>query len=636
MTPDVTVVVPVYNPGEFLDRCIDGVVNQTLSPERREVIFVNDGSTDNSAERLDRLSAQFPYVRVIHQPNSGWPGKPRNVGIEHARGDYIFFCDHDDHLEEQALERMLAMAQRTGADVLVPKMVSDGRAVPHRLFRTNIDHAILGTDPLTESLTPHKLFRRAFLDDAQIRFPEGKRRLEDHVFVFEAFLTAGVISVLSDYPCYRRILRHDQGNAALQEWDAEYYFRFVAEAIDVIEAHTSPGELRDALLLRPYAGEMLGKLMGKRMSNRTGDSRQQTFDEVRELALARFPEGFHERLPIAGRAHARALIDNRLDRMIDVAARTAAVKPRATLRGLVWEVDHWVADIEAELVKADGSPIQIIPSGPGWVVDPQVIPSDLDPTPHEHDDIEAGYVDVIVRDHAEHIEWYAPAEFQPELIPIDEQADGACRLMLRGTAQIGPAALAGGSPLPTGRWDVRLRMEALGIHRVARIQGGLGGSDAGLPAPALCSTPPVVVTPVLAGPARTARLKVVQPRGSLTAEALRRVRTVSMSADGRLRATLDLAVAPSALPLKFVVELRDETGAAIMRRPGRIRPTAAGSILTSDLAEGERLPRGRFRIVVKQPRTPGWHRLGVLDVARFGRVARVSNQSERDDGRESP
>ena len=81
-TPTVSVIVPVYDPGPYLERCIDSLLAQTMPPGELELIFVDDGSTDGSGERLDRLAAEHDHVRVIHQENSGWPGKPRNVGID--------------------------------------------------------------------------------------------------------------------------------------------------------------------------------------------------------------------------------------------------------------------------------------------------------------------------------------------------------------------------------------------------------------------------------------------------------------------------------------------------------------------------------------------------------------------------
>lgn len=173
MPVKVSVVVPVYNPGQYIDRCIRSILDQSLPDDEFEVIFVDDGSTDTTPGRLDALAAEHRNIKTIHQENSGWPGKPRNVGIAAATGEYVFFLDHDDALGREALERMYAMAVRNGSDVVIGKMAGHYRGVPKHLFFTNRDRATLADTPLLDALTPHKLFRRAFLEKHGLRFPRG-------------------------------------------------------------------------------------------------------------------------------------------------------------------------------------------------------------------------------------------------------------------------------------------------------------------------------------------------------------------------------------------------------------------------------------------------------------------------------
>ena len=106
----VSVVVPVYNPGEHIEGLIDSLAGQSLPPDEFEVVFVDDGSTDDTPQRLERACALHPHMRMTTIPNSGWPGRPRNVGTDLAQGEYVFYADNDDEFYPESLERLHAVA----------------------------------------------------------------------------------------------------------------------------------------------------------------------------------------------------------------------------------------------------------------------------------------------------------------------------------------------------------------------------------------------------------------------------------------------------------------------------------------------------------------------------------------------
>ncbi|MBA3528324.1 MAG: glycosyltransferase family 2 protein, partial [Propionibacteriaceae bacterium] len=123
MLVKVSVIVPVFNPGVYLDPCVRSLLAQSLPPEELELIFVDDGSTDDSPQRLRELAASHSHVRVVTIPNSGWPGKPRNVGTDAARGEYVMFVDQDDALEPESLERMYTLGAANEADAVLGKVI---------------------------------------------------------------------------------------------------------------------------------------------------------------------------------------------------------------------------------------------------------------------------------------------------------------------------------------------------------------------------------------------------------------------------------------------------------------------------------------------------------------------------------
>ncbi|MGQ7373102.1 glycosyltransferase family 2 protein [Streptococcus suis] len=102
---DVTVIIPVYNSSEFLDKCLTSLVNQSYKDIR--IIVVNDGSTDNSLEIAKLFSDNHENVKVIDKENGG-VSSTRNIGIQNTQTEYIMFVDSDDYLDEFYVERLIS------------------------------------------------------------------------------------------------------------------------------------------------------------------------------------------------------------------------------------------------------------------------------------------------------------------------------------------------------------------------------------------------------------------------------------------------------------------------------------------------------------------------------------------------
>ena len=101
MKPKVSVIIPVYNTGAYVGQTLDCMTGQTL--REIEIIVINDGSTDDSLEIIERAAASDSRIQVYSQPNKG-QSESRNAGLKYARGEYVYFMDSDDLLDEDALE----------------------------------------------------------------------------------------------------------------------------------------------------------------------------------------------------------------------------------------------------------------------------------------------------------------------------------------------------------------------------------------------------------------------------------------------------------------------------------------------------------------------------------------------------
>ncbi|SCD98345.1 glycosyltransferase family A protein [Streptomyces sp. DvalAA-19] len=259
--PDVTVVVAVYNTMPYLTECLNSLLGQSIGHERLEVIAVDDGSTDDSGRELDRFAAEHPdVITVVHQPNSGGPAAPSNRALELATGRFVYFIGSDDHLGEEALERMVACADADGSDVVVGRMAGvNGRYVHQKLYKEGRREVTLFDSALPFTLANTKLFRRELVEKYGLRFPEDMPVGSDQPFTIEACVRARRISVLADYTYYYAVKRGDASNITYRA-DHLSRLRCTARIMDHIAGLIPAGPRRDAVLRRHFEWE-LSKLM---------------------------------------------------------------------------------------------------------------------------------------------------------------------------------------------------------------------------------------------------------------------------------------------------------------------------------------------------------------------------------------
>lgn len=151
----ISVVVPVYNTKEYLERCVNSLLAQTY-PDM-EIILVDDGSTDGSGEVCDRFAAGEQRVRVFHKENGG-SSSARNLGIDNAKGDYIGFVDSDDYVDADMYERLYTAireyhvnAAQIGRDEIDP----DGNILPDICIPPERDECI-APEKFMEELLMHR------------------------------------------------------------------------------------------------------------------------------------------------------------------------------------------------------------------------------------------------------------------------------------------------------------------------------------------------------------------------------------------------------------------------------------------------------------------------------------------------
>ena len=258
MPVKVSVVVATYNSPPELAGLVTSLDDQTLPSDEYEMVFVDDGSSDDTHDRLRAFAAERSNMQVHRIPNSGWPGRPRNVGAKAASGDFLFFADHDDYLFPEALERMYAFAVENDLDVVHPKEVVKGWGRPgwfayreHRPRVDRLDQVVL------QNISPHKLYRRSFVHEQDVWFPEGKVRIEDFSYNGLAWARTDAIGVLADYPCYQWSVHQDNSHKASYDYDV-YWASFEESLAPILELEE--GDKRDQLLIRWYRSRILERV----------------------------------------------------------------------------------------------------------------------------------------------------------------------------------------------------------------------------------------------------------------------------------------------------------------------------------------------------------------------------------------
>ena len=197
----VSVIVPIYNAEAFLRPAMDSILDQKL--REIEVICVDDGSTDGSLKIIKEYQKQDSRIRIATQSNAG-PGMARNNGLRRARGEYVIFLDADDFIKLEFLSEMYETAKVDDLDIalcdydlyhndtakfrknvtgeeqglLAPGKVTSKNDFPDQIFQ------------MTDGYVWSKLFRRSFLLEKKLTFPEDLRMFEDVYFVMTALSLA--------------------------------------------------------------------------------------------------------------------------------------------------------------------------------------------------------------------------------------------------------------------------------------------------------------------------------------------------------------------------------------------------------------------------------------------------------------
>lgn len=195
----VSLIVPIYNSQNYLEKCIKSLISQTLKDI--QIILINDGSTDNS----EKIIKSFDDKRIVYiSKNNEGIGKTRNLGIDKATGEFLAFVDSDDYLNEHFCEYMYQKAVNDDCDLVVCDFFEDRNTLVGIKFKDFKDTNLRETPELINyiNLGPcNKLYKKSLFDDKSNRFEENLK-YEDAPFVVKMLVSANRIGKINDYLTY--------------------------------------------------------------------------------------------------------------------------------------------------------------------------------------------------------------------------------------------------------------------------------------------------------------------------------------------------------------------------------------------------------------------------------------------------
>ena len=233
----LSVIVPIYNVEKYLEKCLDSLVNQELKTV--EYLLINDGSTDGSVSIAEKFVHKDPRFKLYSKTNGGL-SSARNYGMKYAVGEYVYFVDSDDFLEQNVLGKMVELAEENQLDVLkvrsqniketIIQVSTDGLDQIYGKVLTGREYVITKAFPYS---VWHYMCRRNFLNDNGLEFLEGVYH-EDMEFTPRMLYYADKV-MLTDLIAYNYNIREGSISTTNDSKRVTDYYRIASEINEWVE-----------------------------------------------------------------------------------------------------------------------------------------------------------------------------------------------------------------------------------------------------------------------------------------------------------------------------------------------------------------------------------------------------------------
>jgi hypothetical protein len=446
-----------------------------MSADKMELIIIDAGLDDNDAKVLRNMAAEEPKLRLVSAPiaESSTPTQTglkenggfrfANAGLDDALGEYIMFSSPSRIYVPDTLERLYALGDATHADVVFSRTGDPGVYPESELLHDDHGDSFRTAVMLLDEAASDKLLRSSYLQTRAIRFRAVCEPLMYRLFTTEVLCAGAAVTIDSDAICSRS--RRRKIDTASVHFGADEYGSGLRQIFDVIDAGAE-SESAKALFISEFSQSEILKRIGRpELASQPTAEAWMLVEETRNVWQERIPLSLEEGLGYTQRAMAAAVRSGSPEEIAELAVRIAYLQPRCRLTAIHFETPLDVKiGLEVRMYYGD-QPLRLLNVSGNWMIPSSVAGSFVTADRCLLDDPARMSAEVVLRHQRANVEVSLPSTLKASIVRAGDHGE----LVWSGSARIDPQSAATGQRLDDGRYDVLIRIRALGLARQQRL-----------------------------------------------------------------------------------------------------------------------------------------------------------------------
>jgi hypothetical protein len=470
---ETTVVLPVRQ----LDSAREGIASllaQTMTADKMELIIIDAGVDDNDAKALHTMAAEEPKLRLVSAQIAGSSRRPQtglrenresrlaNAGLDHARGEYIMFSSPSRIFVPDTLECLYALGHATHAEAVFSRSEGSGAYLASEPLHDDYRHSFHTAVMLLDDMASDRLFRTSFLRTRAIHFRAVCEPLMYRLFTTEVLCAGATITIDSDAVCSRS--RRRKVDTSSVNVRADEYGPGLRQILDIIDAGAESESAKAMFLSELVQNEILKRIVRPELASQPTADAWMLVEETQSVWRERIPPSLDEDLGYAQRAMAVAVRSGAPEEIAELAGRMAYLQPRCWLTAIHLEspLDMTIG-IEVRM-QYRGQPLRLPNVSGNWMI-PSFVTGLFMTADRWGVDPAQMSAEVVLCHQRSNVEVSLPSTLKASISRIGDHGE----LVWSGFARVDPQSAATGQLLDDGRYDVLIRIRALGLVREKRL-----------------------------------------------------------------------------------------------------------------------------------------------------------------------